>query len=222
MAAFRTHFSTGVVTGYLAAAISVVAPLQVTPTTPFYVFCGTCIGSILPDLDSDNSTPFSIAFGVLSILAGSLAFAFCVQQREMTAWRSWLWIPPLVALVVRHGVAKVFQKLTSHRGIFHSLPMMVIVTGIAASVLEPLHLDPVDALMVSLSVGLGFLSHLVLDEIYSGVSFEGLVLGPKKSFGTALTLTSPSIVVTLLTYLVLAAVLLWNWSLIRHGLAVLK
>ena len=176
----------------------------------------------MPDLDSDHSTPFTIAFGVLSMLAGSLAFAFCVQHREMAAWRSWLWIPPLVALVVRHGVAKVFQKLTSHRGIFHSLPMMVIVTCITALVLEPLHLKPTDALVISLSVGIGFLSHLALDEIYSGVSLEGLVLGPKRSFGTALTLTSPSKVVTVITYLVLAALLFWNWGLIRHGLTALK
>lgn len=221
MAAFRTHFSTGVVTGYLVAAASVAAPLQLLPTTPFYIFCGTCVGSILPDLDSDHSTPFAIAFGLLSILAGSLAFAFCVQHRDMAALGSWLWIPPLASLVVRHGVAKVFQAFTSHRGIFHSLPMMVIVTCIAALVLEPLHLGPTDALMISVSVGIGFLSHLVLDEIYSGVSFEGLVLGPKRSFGTALTLTSPSKVVTLVTYLVLAALLFWNWGLIRHGMTVL-
>jgi len=73
-----------------------------------------------------------------------------------------------------------------------------------------------------LGVGLGFLAHLVLDEIYSAVDFDGLSFGPKSSFGTALTLTSPSRIVTISAYLALGTLVFMNWPLIQQAFEFLR
>jgi hypothetical protein len=66
---------------------------------------------------------------------------------------------------------------------------------------------------LSLSVGLGFLSHLALDELNSAVNFDGKSLGPKKSFGTALTLISPSALATTGAYVLLCVLVYLNCEL---------
>ena len=222
MAAFRAHFTAGLVVGYLAGVASVVIQWATDPFTPLFVFFGTCIGSLLPDLDSDHSTPFSISLGMLSVLGGSLAFAYCMQQQDSNAGILWFGLPPLVALFVRYGVGVVFQKFTVHRGMFHSLPMAMIVTGVMAMALKPFHLPLTDVLVISLGLGLGFLAHLVLDEVYSAVNFDGLSIGPKKSFGTAVALTSPSKIATISAYLVLSTLVFLNWPLIQQGFAFIR
>jgi hypothetical protein len=222
MAAFRTHFSTGLAVGYLASVATVAIHWATSPFAPLLVFVGTCVGSLLPDLDSDHSTPFAVTFGLLSILSGGLAFGYCMQHPDVVPGGYWIGIPPLVALFVRYGVGRVFQKFTVHRGIFHSLPMMVIVTGITAMALEPFHPPVSDVVAISLGVGMGFLAHLILDEMYSAISFDGLSIEPKKSFGTALTLTSPSTVTTISAYVALGMLIFWNWPLIQQALAVIR
>jgi len=217
MAAFRAHFIIGLTVGYLAGVASVIVQWVSAPITALWVFSATCLGSLLPDLDSDHSTPFSITFGVLSVLSGSLAFAYCIEHPDIGAGRLWIVIPPGVALFVRYGLGKIFQEFTIHRGIFHSLPMMLIVTGTSAVALKPLGLAPGDVVCISLGLGLGFLAHLVLDEMYSAVSFDGLRIEPKKSFGTALTLVSPSTFTTVCAYVVLGTLVFLNWVSFRQA-----
>jgi len=222
MAAFRAHLTAGLVVGYLAGVASVVIQWASAPFTPLLVFFATCFGSLLPDLDSDHSTPFSLSFGMLSVLGGSLAFAYCMQQQHSAAGIVWFAIPPLVALFVRYGVGALFQKFTVHRGIFHSIPMSLILAGIMFMALKPFNLPLADVLAISMGLGVGFLAHLILDEVYSAVNFDGLSIETKKSFGTALTLTSPSMVATVGAYLVLCALVFLNWPLIQQGFSFLR
>ena len=222
MAAFRAHLSAGLVVGYLAGVASVIIQWATAPFTALLVFFATCVGSLLPDLDSDHSTPFSITFGMLSVLAGSFAFAYCMQQPHSETWILWFGIPPVVALLVRYGVGLIFQTFTVHRGIFHSLPMAIIVTGGTAVALKPFNLPLTDLLAISLGVGMGFLAHLVLDEVCAAVNFDGLRIETKKSFGTALTLTSPSLVATVSAYLVLGTLVVLNWPLIQQGFSIMR
>jgi hypothetical protein len=91
--------------------------------------------------------------------------------------------------------------------------MAVIVTLTACLALSFLNLPRLDVIALSLSVGLGFLSHLVLDELYSAVNFDGVRLGPKKSFGTALTFGSPSILTTASAYALLCILVYLNLEL---------
>jgi hypothetical protein len=212
MAAFKAHFLTGLGVGYAASVASAVGPWELDSVTPILVFAGTSAGALLPDLDSDNSTPFSVAFSLLAIAGGAVAFLACLQQ-SLLPWYAWILIPPTVVLMLRFGVGWIFQKCTVHRGIFHSIPMAIIVTFAASLALSTLDLPRPDIIALSLSVGLGFLSHLALDELYSAVNFDGKSLGPKKSFGTALTLISPSALATTGAYILLGVLTYLNCEL---------
>ncbi len=141
------------------------------------------VSGMLPDLDSDSGVP----------LRESLAFAACVVPMLMIPrWRT-LGLSPesmvlaggAVYLAVRFGVGWLLKKYTVHRGMFHSLPAALIATEIAFLVYS--RKDTNLRYFVALSVAAGFMSHLVLDEIWSiGVKRGQIAL--KKSFGTALKL----------------------------------
>src|SRR5205085_2109900 len=106
-----------------------------------------------------------------------------------------------IYLLIRYGVSEVFKRATVHRGMFHSVPAMLI-TGL----LVFLSYDtPYRMLRYYLAVGvmLGFLSHLVLDELYS-VDFMGLRVRISKSAGSALKFYSPSWAATLACYVFLS------------------
>jgi membrane-bound metal-dependent hydrolase YbcI (DUF457 family) len=115
-------------------------------------------------------------------------------------------------LFVRYGLRALFTRLTVHRGMFHSIPALLI-AGLVFYL--GYHSDqPRLRLFLAGGVMLGFLSHLVLDEIYS-VDFMGLRLHLNKYAGSALKLTSKSLPATLATYLLLGllAYLAWlDWN----------
>ncbi len=213
MAAFQTHLTAGLIVGYVAGAFAVITQWIVAPFTPFCMFIAACIGSFLPDLDSDHSKPFTIVFNCMAIIAGSVTF-FYFLQKPTIAWVHWVALPPLVAGVTRYGIGKIFQEYTVHRGIFHSIPALGIAMLATPVALFSFRLAVPDVTAISLAVGSGFLSHLILDEIYSIVDFEGRRIKPKKSLGTALTLTGSSKRVTLVAYILLVALVIYNRHLL--------
>lgn len=215
MASFRTHVTVGLIVGYAAGAFVVVSQWMIAQFTPLAMFAAAFIGSFLPDLDSDHGKPFNIIFSMLAATGGSLAFYYFLDSQRLP-WTHWVVIPPLVALLIRYGVGEIFQRLTRHRGIFHSIPAVLIATLVTPVVLQGFALPNRDVIAISLSVGLGFLSHLILDEIYSTVNFEGIKFAPKKSLGTALAFTAPSIPVTIGAYVLLGVLIVLNWPLIQQ------
>ncbi|MDH4319451.1 MAG: hypothetical protein OEV64_13755, partial [Desulfobulbaceae bacterium] len=72
-------------------------------------------------------------------------------------------------------------------------------------------LPPVDVMAIALSVGLGFLSHLILDELYSMVNFEGILIAPKNSLGSALKFSGQSRPATVTAYLAIAVLVYLNY-----------
>jgi hypothetical protein len=95
--------------------------------------------------------------------------------------------------------------------LFHSIPALAIV-GLGMFLIYPS--DNVRLrLFLSGAVVIGFLSHLILDEIYS-VDFMGARLRLNKYAGSALKLVSKSWTATLTTYLVLA---LLAWRVVLVG-----
>ena len=74
------------------------------------------------------------------------------------------------------------RKFTVHRGMFDSIPAMLVFGGITFLVTggSPMR----DRYLMAGGVMGGFLSHLILDEIYA-VEFKGGRWRTKKSFGTA-------------------------------------
>ena len=163
---------------------------------------GLCaVAGMMPDLDSGPGIP----------LRECVAFAAAVVP-IMMIHRFQHFGMPLEAIIlcgaalylaIRFGAAWVLKNYSIHRGMFHSLPAAAIagqVTFLAFAAEEPLR-----RYFVSSAVVLGFLTHLVLDEIWS---VQLGMFGPKfkKSFGTALKFHGPTMWPNVLTY-VLTAIL---------------
>ncbi len=139
------------------------------------------IGGLLPDLDSDNSTPIKLGFNMASFV-----FAFGLVMH----WRDDLSLVALMALwlagygFMRYIVFNIFTSMTVHRGIIHSVPYMAVL-GLGMVSLSYYVLD--NALTASWFFGLflfgGAIVHLALDELYS-VNLMGMKL--KRSAGTAM------------------------------------
>src|SRR5262249_12508126 len=107
-----------------------------------------------------------------------------------------------IYVFIRYGLSAIFKRLTVHRGMFHSLPAMLI-AGLAVYLLYE---NPDARLRIYIGVGvmIGSLSHLVLDELHS-VDFNGLKLRLNKFAGSALKLYSPSWRSTAICYVILGA-----------------
>src|SRR5262249_10746056 len=105
-----------------------------------------------------------------------------------------------VYLMVRFGLSFVVKRLTEHRGMFHSLPAALI-AGLA-TFLAFNNGDPGHTLGLAGGVFLGFLSHLVLDEIYA-VDFRGMKVKVNQFAGTAVKCFSKSVPATVTCWLLL-------------------
>jgi len=69
-------------------------------------------------------------------------------------------------------------------------------------------------MMVSLGVGLGYLCHLILDELNSAVNLGGIPFIPNKSIGTALKLYSKNWKLSLGVYGITGWLIFQNWKTI--------
>ena len=194
MAGFKTHitFSTVMGVGYGTAAWW----LYHVPEPTCILAGGLCaVSGMLPDIDSDSGVPLreSLAFGA-AVVSMMLARRFQV----------WGWSHESIILggaaaylVVRFVVAWLLKKYTVHRGMFHSIPAAVVCGEITFL------LTASDNVMLRYytagAVVLGYLSHLVLDEIYS-FQFKRGRIGLKSSFGTAVKFVGDSWVANLSVY----------------------
>ncbi len=159
----------------------------------------TALGGLLPDLDSQGSLPVREVSNVTAATA-----AFLLLRRLQHAGLSGDQVLVLLAggyLFTRYAVTLLFRLLSVHRGMFHSIPGMAI-AGLAVFLLHG-HPDLFIRVYLAAGVMLGFLSHLVLDQLWG--TRPG---GRGKYVGSPLKLFSPSWGATLATYAVLAA-LLW-------------
>ena len=83
---------------------------------------------------------------------------------------------------------------------FHSVPAMLIAGLVVYLAYESSSVRT--RFFLSFGVMIGFLSHLVLDEMCS-VNFEGMTLKLNKSAGSAVKFWSPSWIASTLTYILL-------------------
>lgn len=196
MANFKTHLN-------VAALVSSVAALVVSVENllfaPLLVLSGT-IGGILPDLDSDNSTPVKILFLLFSIIVAIALFMIFFEEGMVQAI-----LYAFTGLVTVNFVLKpIFLKMTTHRGIFHSIPMGVL-CGIGVYYIFDTRLSYEESLYLGAFLTGGYLVHLALDEFYS-VDFMGVKV--KSSFSSALKLfDSKQIFLYIVMYIVIAILL---------------
>ncbi len=198
MASYRGHltFSTG-----LGIAYGGLAWWQLGFDWPTAVLGGalTAIAGLLPDLDSDSGVPVRELFG---LAAATVPFLLLrrLEAKEMSTEQMILTLGG-VYLLVRYGMSALFKRVTVHRGMFHSIPA----TCIAGLLVFLLYHNPEMKFRLYLAGGamLGFLSHLVLDELCS-VDIAGAQLKLNKYAGSALKFWSVSTLATFATYCMLA------------------
>lgn len=183
MAAFREHV---IFSSLLGAAYGTAASLGFgfTPVQGGLAACMTAVAGMLPDLDLDHGRPAQELFGLLAAVAPLLMVGRVLSFLGLPSDREMVMLGIVILyLTIRYGVAWVVSRWSVHRGMFHSIPAMLIAAELA-------YLSyPSDSSRVKFLVGagvaLGFFSHLLLDEIYS-VEINGIKVGLKKSSGTAI------------------------------------
>lgn len=194
MAGFRMHIATSTTLGVASGAAA--HYFAGVPVESCVLAGGLCsVSGMLPDLDSDSGVP----------LRESVAFAAAAVPVMMMRRFERLGMPletmilagMLIYLVIRFGLAALLKRYTVHRGMFHSLPAALIAGEVAFLVFE--HENLWLRYFNAAAVVLGFLSHLVLDEIWSIDVRRGRV-HLKSSFGTALKLWGNGLWANLSTY----------------------
>jgi len=215
MAGFKTHigFSGLLGVGYGGAAFA----FYDVPLPTAVLAGGLCtVSGMLPDMDSGSGRP----------LRESMAFAAAVVPMMMAdRFRSLGFSPELMVLAgagvylfIRFVVGHLLARYTVHRGMFHSLPAAAIAGELAFLLSSG---DVRLRLYKAGAVVIGYVAHLLLDELYS-LEWRRGRLTLKRSFGTAVKLYSRSVwanvsafaKLALLTYIVMKEP---GWMQQRYG-----
>ncbi len=180
MADFKTHITTSSILGCIYGAGGFYIYDQPLPHS--LVAAGLCsVAGMLPDLDSNSGIPQREMLSFVSVVIPMLMLkrfeALGLNAEHM------VFIAGVMYVTIRFGIGGLFRRFTKHRGMWHSVPAALV----AGMVTFMICLTPEfeSRLFKSWAVVLGFVSHLVLDEIYA-VNWEGKLPKTKKSFGTAL------------------------------------
>lgn len=162
---------------------------------------GLCAAAgLLPDLDNHDGETLGESVG----LAAAILPLLMIHRFEQ-------WGMPLefivlagaaIYLTVRYGLAWLLEKYSVHRGMFHSFPAALVagqVAFLAFGAEDPLH-----RYVIASAVVIGYLSHLVLDELWSVTQGQ---FGPKHKtgFGTAFKCWGKEAWSSLLTYVLVVA-----------------
>lgn len=202
MANFTTHIAVGTVAAGALATLTLAADV-VSPENVVAVTLAGVLGSVLPDIDLKDSRPSKTMFAGLGIFFSfAVLFTYATKYSIAELWI--IWLGTLVA--VRYGLHFVFHRLAVHRGIWHSIAAAVF-TSLATAIAFKHILERPDG-VAWLAAGfsfVGYIVHLILDEMYSVDVMDTRV---KASFGTALKLVDtrhPRASVAMVAAILLAA-----------------
>jgi hypothetical protein len=181
MAGFRMHVTTSAVLGCGYAAVGhAVYGVHLDTSIVAGAMCG--FSGMLPDLDSDYGVPlretmaFTAAILPMMLVGHFQTLALSHDAMALAAVSLYLF--------VRFGITNIVRKYTVHRGMFHSIPACLIFAGLAFLLCATSPTFEIRCYKAG-GVAAGFMSHLLLDEIYA-VEFKSGAWRLKKSFGTAL------------------------------------
>lgn len=179
MANFNTHLSVGFLVSAFSAVIGYKAGILESHELVVCTILGTT-GGLLPDIDSNNSTPIKLFFNLISAVT---AFALIIYWRSYLQLLYLLVLGLLVFVTIRYLVFGIFTKITVHRGVIHSVPYMAMLAlGLVSFSYYYLQIPSVISWLYGLFLFIGSMVHLILDEIYS-VNLMNMKI--KRSFGTA-------------------------------------
>jgi len=196
MANFATHINVAAMTSGISAILLGYTNIIDKDNTFIYFVAGT-IGGILPDIDHNKAIPLKIMqFFFANLFAFIMSYSFVEVYPILNLIAIWIFSYLFVVVFF-----KLFKKLTTHRGIIHSIPCAFLcfftVTSFSFYILT---LPLKESYFIGFFLFLGYLTHLILDEIFS-IDIGGMKL--KKSFGTALKFYSNYPKTDLIVYIAL-------------------
>ncbi|MEO1958574.1 MAG: metal-dependent hydrolase [Nautiliaceae bacterium] len=195
MANFKTHLG-------VAAVVSGGGALllydKVGVKDALFLFVSGCIGGILPDIDHDNSIPLRILQNISTLFVVFFVFLFFYDKVNSLM----LLIFMITGYIGSFLLFYIFKKFTTHRGIIHSISFGVLLALLFNFVIFEVSNNQKLSLLAGFFLFLGYVTHLILDEIYS-IDFMGRRI--KKSFGSALKLKGEN---QLLNLILIFAILL--------------
>ncbi len=199
MPGFKIHISASTTLGIAYGGTAMAVYHQ--PLETSLLAAGLCsVAGMFPDLDSGPGRPLreSVTFGA-AVVPMLLIDRF--KHIGMTN-DAMVLTGGLLYLAIRFGVAWILRHYSVHRGMFHSLPTALIFSELAFLLCSsgglPVRFFEAGAVMV------GFLSHLILDEIWS-IEWKGLRPHLKYTFGTAFKFWGPCMWSNALTYALMLA-----------------
>ena len=180
MASFAQHVNTAVVISGITIAPLYSSSLIDINQALALLFFGM-IGGILPDIDLENSKPIQITSSILSIFIPLLAILTLLQSLSISKM---LFIWFLSSVLLHFFIFKILLHFTIHRGVIHSIPMGFLFSHcITIMFYNILEFEELFSLLCGLFLFIGFVIHLILDEI---VSLNAFGMSFKKSLGSAL------------------------------------
>lgn len=180
MANFTTHIAVGTVVSGAAATLTLAANV-IAPESLVAVTLAGVVGSVLPDIDLKDSRPSRALFAGLAVFF-SFVVLFSLAGKYSIAEMWVAWLGALVA--VRYGGHMLFTKFSYHRGIWHSIVAGLLFWFVTAYIFHYwMGFHEGVAWLAGGFVFVGYMTHLILDEIYSVDVYDTRI---KASFGTAL------------------------------------
>lgn len=179
MANFTTHIAVGTVAAGALATLTLAADV-IAPENLIAVTMAGVLGSVLPDIDLKESRPSRAMFAGLAVFFSFMVlFTFATTRSIAELWIMWLG----TMVFVRYGLHTIFHRLSVHRGIWHSIlagAFCAITTAVVFRYVLGRH-DGV-AWLAGGFLFIGYMVHLILDEMYS---VDVMDVRVKSSFGTA-------------------------------------
>jgi hypothetical protein len=179
MANFNTHFAVGAGASAVVGA-SLLSMEVLAPTEAVLAFALGTFGSLMPDIDADNSKAIGVSFTIISLLITILSIFLKSSTYSIIEM---VIMAGTIFYAVRFGMIGTFRKISKHRGMFHSIPVAFI-WGVVTTIIMHIFfgLNSLVSWVYGIMFTWGYLVHLILDEIYS-VDLNNRRM--KKSSGTA-------------------------------------
>jgi hypothetical protein len=138
------------------------------------------VSGMLPDIDSGPGRPLREITTLMAAVVPTMLFGHLQHFGLSQEWI--ILIGAAIYVGIRFGLATFLRHYTVHRGMYHSFPAAAIFGELTFLLFYSENV--VLRCIIAGGVVAGFLSHLLLDEIYS-VQWDG---SPrlKRSFGTAM------------------------------------
>ena len=133
MAGYKSHMAFGIITGAFWAGFLFSLSMISIFIAPLILFI-TVLGSFLPDLDSDSGRPIKVLLNMLSIV--STAYAFFLLRAYSDNFLIIILLAIACYVFTYFIIGKIIKKLTHHRGMFHSIPAVLLCFFFSMYILE--------------------------------------------------------------------------------------